>query len=106
MDFTASMCQPYRYPCFAENGVNINVSVDCTPEEARRFLGLPDVTKVNEVYVDALTNALQGVGSFEQMQEMAKSIAPMGQFGLKLFQQMMESGAAMSGMTGGASKKD
>ena len=73
---------------YAENGVNINVSVDCTPEEARRFLGLPDVTKVNEVYVDAMTKAMQGVGSFEQMQEMAKSIAPMGQFGLKLFQQI------------------
>jgi hypothetical protein len=94
-------------PCSqVENGVNINVSVDCTPEEARRFLGLPDVTKANEVYVDALTKAMQGVGSFEQMQEMTKSIAPMGQFGLKLFQQMMESGAAMSGMAGGGAKKD
>lgn len=86
--------------------MNINVSVDCTPEEARRFLGLPDVTRANEVYVDALTRAMQGVGSFDQMQEMAKSIAPMGQFGLKLFQQMMESGAAMSGMAGGSPKKD
>ncbi|MBM3594686.1 MAG: hypothetical protein FJX31_02570 [Alphaproteobacteria bacterium] len=83
----------------------MNVSVDCTPEEARRFLGLPDVTRANEIYVDALTKAMQGVGSFEQMQEMAKSIAPMGQFGLKLFQQMMESGAAMSGMAGGRGAK-
>lgn len=87
--------------------MNINVSVDCTPEEARRFLGLPDVTKANEVYVDALTKAMQGVGSIEQMQEMAKSIAPMGQFGLNLFQQMMETGVAMSGMAGGGgAKKD
>lgn len=86
--------------------MNINVSVDCTPEEARRFLGLPDVTKANEVYVDALTQAMKGVGSFDQLQEMAKSIAPMGQFGLKMFQQMMESGAAMSGMGGNSPKKD
>ena len=86
--------------------MNINMSVDCTPEEARRVLGLPDVTKANEVYVEQLTKAMQGVGSFEQLQEMTKSIAPMGQFGLKLFQQMMESGAAMSGMAGGSSKKD
>jgi Family of unknown function (DUF6489) len=86
-------------------GVNINVSVDCTPDEARRFLGLPDVTKVNEAYVDAMSKAMQGAGSLEQMQEMAKTIAPMGQFGLKMFQQLMESGAAMSGMTGGTTKK-
>lgn len=84
--------------------MNINVSVDCTPEEARRFLGLPDVTKANEVYVDAMTKAMQGVGSFEQMQELAKQIAPMGQFGLKMFQQMMESGAMMTGMGTGAKK--
>ena len=85
--------------------MNINVSVDCSPEEARRFLGLPDVTKANEVYVDALTKAMQGVGSFDQLQDMAKSVAPMGQFGLQLFQQMMESGAMMSGMGGTSSKK-
>jgi len=84
--------------------MNINVSVDCTPEEARRFLGLPDVTKANEVYVDALTKAMQGVGSFDQLQDMAKSVAPMGQFGMQLFQQMMESGAMMSGMSGKGAK--
>ena len=103
--FAAGMCQLRCFVTQVENGVNINVSVDCTPEEARRFLGLPDVTKANEVYVEALTKAMKGVGSIEQLQEMTKSIAPMGEFGLKLFQQMMESGAAMSGM-GGGSKKD
>ena len=86
--------------------MNINVSVDCTPEEARRFLGLPDVTKVNEAYSEAMAKAIQGAGSLEQLQETAKTIAPMGQFGLKLFQQMMESGVAMSGMGGGTSRKD
>lgn len=94
-----------RKTTIPETGVNINVSVDCSPEEARRFLGLPDVSKANEVYVEAMTKAMQGVGSFEQLQEMAKQIAPMGQFGLKIFQQLLESGAAMSGM-GSSSKKD
>ncbi len=86
--------------------MNINVSVDCTPEEARRFLGLPDVTKANEVYVEAMTKAMQGVGSFEQMQEMAKSVAPMGQFGLKLFQNILEGGAAFAQGATGRKKKD
>ncbi len=85
--------------------MKVNVEVDCSPEEARRFLGLPDVTKANEVYVDALTNALQGVGSFDQLQEMAKQIAPMGQFGLKLFQQFMDSSVAMGGLGGGSGSK-
>jgi len=87
--------------------MKVNVEVECSPEEARRFLGLPDITKANDVYVDALAKTMQGVGSFEQLQDVAKQVAPMGQFGLKLFQQILESGAAMAAASGGpASKKD
>lgn len=85
--------------------MKVNVEVECTPEEARRFLGLPDVTRANDVYVDALTRAMQGVGSVDQMQEVIKQMAPMGQFGLKLFQQLMEGGAAMA-KAGGKPKTD
>lgn len=79
--------------------MKITVDIDCTPEEARRFLGLPDVTRANDIYVDALANAMKGVGSIDQLQEMAKQIAPMGQIGMKFFQQFMEAG------TGAAKKK-
>ena len=82
--------------------MKVNVEVECSPEEARRFLGLPDVTKDNEVYVDALTNAMEGAGNFDQLQELTKQIAPMGEFGLKMFQQFIESGVAMA-MSGGNS---
>ena len=85
--------------------MKVNVSVDCTPEEARTFLGLPDVTRANDVYVDALTNALKGVGSFDQLQELAKQAAPMGQFGMKLFQQFIESGMGMGNMGAAPAKK-
>lgn len=87
-----------------EFSVKVNVEVDCTPEEARRLLGLPDVTKANEVYVESLTNAMKGVGSVEQLQDLAKHIAPMGQLGLKLFQNFLE-GSAMGAM-GGSTKRD
>jgi hypothetical protein len=83
-----------------EDGMKVNVEIDCTPEEARRFLGLPDVSKANEVYVDAMTKAMQGVGSLDQLQEMAKQIAPMGQMGMQFIQQFLE-----GGLGGGTSKK-
>ena len=73
--------------------MKVNVEIDCTPEEARRFLGLPDVSKANDVYVDAISKAMQGVGNIDQLQDYAKQLAPMGQMGLKLFQQFMETGA-------------
>lgn len=83
--------------------MKVNVEIDCTPEEARRFLGLPDVSKANDVYVEAIAKAMKGVGSVDQLQEYARQLAPMGQMGLQLFQQFMESGAAMGG--GGTAKK-
>ncbi len=81
--------------------MKMNVEFDCTPEEARRFLGLPDVTKANEVYVETIAKAMQGVGSVDQLQELAKQVAPMGQIGLKLFQQFMESSAGLGGKKSG-----
>jgi hypothetical protein len=77
--------------------MKVNVVIDCTPEEARRFLGLPDVSKANEAYVEAMTKAVKGVGSVEQLQEMAKQIAPMGELGMKFFQQFLQGGMAGAG---------
>jgi hypothetical protein len=72
--------------------MKVNVEVDCTPEEARRFLGLPDVTKANEAYVDAVTKAMSGMGSIDQLQDFMKQVSPMGELGMKMFQQFMEGG--------------
>lgn len=73
--------------------MKVNVEIECTPEEARRFLGLPDVQKANEVYVEAVAKAMQGVSNLDQLNGLARQIAPMGEMGLKLFQQIMEQGA-------------
>ena len=32
--------------------MKVNIEVDCSPEEMRRFMGLPDVSDVNKTYVD------------------------------------------------------
>ncbi|MCX7284657.1 MAG: DUF6489 family protein [Novosphingobium sp.] len=83
--------------------MKVTMEVDCTPEEARRFLGLPDVSKANDVYVDTVAKAMQGASNLDQLQSFAKQIAPMGEIGLKLFQNFMEQGAM--GSMSGASKK-
>jgi CHASE3 domain sensor protein len=76
--------------------MKINIEIDCSPEEARRFMGLPDVEKANEVYVDAFAKAMKTAGNTEQLQEYARQLAPMGQMGLKMFQNFME-GARKAG---------
>lgn len=76
--------------------MNITVGIDCTPEEARTFLGLPDLAKANQFYVEAIGKALKGASNIQQLQDIAKNIAPMGQMGMKLFQQFVENGAAFA----------
>lgn len=81
--------------------MKVHVEIDCTPEEARRFMGLPDVGKANDVYIDAMTKAMKGVSNVDQLQDFAKQLAPMGQIGMNLFQQFLEKGpGAFSGMSG------
>jgi len=65
--------------------MKVHVEIECTPEEARTFLGLPDVTKANDVYVDALAKAMKGVSNIDQLQTYAKQVAPMGEMGLKMY---------------------
>lgn len=77
--------------------MKINIEIDCSPEEARRFMGLPDVERANAVYVDAIAKAMQGVSSVDQLEEYARQLAPMGQIGLKMFQNFMESAARNAG---------
>ena len=85
--------------------MKINVEIDCSPEEARRFMGLPDVEKANAVYVDAFARAMQGAGNTEQLQEYAKQLAPMGQMGLKMFQSFVEGARKAGGPPTGESDK-
>ena len=85
--------------------MKFHVEVDCTPEEARTFLGFPDVSKANAVYVDAVSKAMKGVSDIDKLQDFAQQLAPMGQVGMKLFQQFMENGpGALAAMASAASK--
>jgi hypothetical protein len=46
---------------------------------------------------------MKGAANIDQLQDFAKGLAPMGQLGMKLFQQVMESGSAFA--QGAAKKK-
>ncbi|MDQ2877516.1 MAG: DUF6489 family protein [Pseudomonadota bacterium] len=71
--------------------MKINVEVDCTPEEARRFMGLPDLTPVHDKYVATLTGAMDGVAPSELIDNMMKSWAPMSDAGMNMWRKLFES---------------
>lgn len=66
--------------------MKVTIEVDCTPEEARAFMGLPDVNEANTLYVEAMTRVMQGATNPAQLKEFADQLAPMGQHSLKMFQ--------------------
>jgi hypothetical protein len=72
--------------------MKVTVNVDCTPEEARRFLGLPDLSTVHEAYVEKMKAALSegGVAGPEAFAEMMKAWGPMGEAGMNLWRQMLD----------------
>ena len=86
--------------------MKVNIEIDCTPEEARSFMGLPDVSKANDLYVENITKAMKGVSNPAQMQEFAQALAPMGQVGMKLFQSFVEGGMRAAGSPGKAKSDD
>jgi hypothetical protein len=78
--------------------MKISVDVDCTPEEARRFLGLPDLTPVHEAYIERMAKAAGEGLTAESAAEMMKSWAPMNEAGMAMWRSMLE---GMSGRRDG-----
>ena len=70
--------------------MKISVDVDCTPEEARRFMGLPDLTPVHEAYVEKMRTAVTEGVSPEMFGEMMKAWGPMNEAGMNMWRQMLE----------------
>jgi hypothetical protein len=78
--------------------MKMTIEVDCTPEEARRFLGLPDVAPLNDHLVAEMTRQATALAPDELM----KSWVSMGAGAQEQFRKLMEAGL---GAAGGAASK-
>lgn len=72
--------------------MKVHVEVECTPEEARRAIGLPDLTPIHERYVGMLMEATSGGLRPETLEQLTKGWAPMGEAGLTLWRRLIETG--------------
>lgn len=77
--------------------MKINVEVDCTPEEARRVMGLPDFTPVHEKYISALVDTMDGGLQPEMIETIMRSWAPMGEAGMNFWRRMFDSSTKTGG---------
>lgn len=70
--------------------MKITVDVDCSPEEARRFLGLPDLTPVHAVYVEKLQRLVSDGVTPDLVGDMVKQWGPMTEAGMNMWRSMFE----------------
>ncbi|MEM6834514.1 MAG: DUF6489 family protein, partial [Pseudomonadota bacterium] len=60
--------------------MKINVEIDCTPQEARTFLGLPDFEPVHDAVIEKMTKlATEGVSAADMETLMRAWMPGMGE---------------------------
>ena len=70
--------------------MKINVEVECSPEEARRFMGLPDLTPVHDAFVVQLLDTVKNGVSPDLVASMMRGWGPMGDAGMKMWQGLID----------------
>ena len=62
--------------------MKVTIDVECTPEEARAFLGLPDVAPLQQEMMEGLQGEMAKAAKAMNPEEMMKAVFPAGAEGL------------------------
>jgi hypothetical protein len=69
--------------------MKVNIELDMTPEEARRLMGLPDVTKLQDKMMAEMERRMKAALDTSDPQAMLKAWMPMGGQGFEEFQRFL-----------------
>jgi hypothetical protein len=72
--------------------MKMTIEVDCTPEEARRFMGLPDVTALNDQLVAEMGKRIEANINLLSPEEFMKNWMAFGAGAQEQFRKLMEAG--------------
>lgn len=70
--------------------MNITMNIECSPEEARRLMGLPDLTPLHDLYIDKFRETISEGVTPETIDRMMRLWMPMGEAGMTAWRQMIE----------------
>jgi hypothetical protein len=68
--------------------MKVNIEVDCTPDEARRFLGLPDVAPMQQTVMAAMEKRLVDAIASTDTQKLLDKWLPLGMKGVEQWQSL------------------
>lgn len=80
--------------------MKVTVDVECTPQEARAFLGLPDVEPLNAFMVEAMKSRIEQNIHSMQPEEIMKTWSSYGVQAQDQFLKLMQGAATMGGFKG------
>ncbi len=70
--------------------MKVRIEAECTPEEARAFLGLPDVGPFNARVVDEMTRRMEANSAALQPEELLRSWMSLGGTATEQFRGVMQ----------------
>lgn len=82
--------------------MKVSIDVDCTPEEARRLVGLPDLTPLHAVYLSRVEKLMEKGITPDIVESMIRNWVPMGESGMNMLTSLMGQFGSLTG--GGAGK--
>ncbi len=71
--------------------MKFNIDVDCTPEEVRRLIGLPDLAPLHDVYLDKMKDMMTTGVTPDMVEQMVRTWMPMGGQGMDFVKELMSS---------------
>ena len=72
--------------------MKMTIEVDCTPEEARRFFGLPDVSALNDALVNEMQARMMANMKLLAPDELMKNWVTLGVGAQEQFARLMQAG--------------
>ena len=81
--------------------MKVNIEIDLTPEEARTFLGLPDLSPIHDAFIEKATSKINTASQAMDVEPLMRSWTTMGGIAQEALATVV--GAALKGATTGAS---
>jgi hypothetical protein len=84
--------------------MKIQVEMNMTPDEARRLMGLPDVSKLQDEMVKEISRRMKAAVDTSDLEGMMRAWMPLGGKGFEQFQKFLWDSARTAASGGAASR--
>ena len=74
--------------------MKVRIDIDCTPDEARAFFGLPDIGPLQQAFVGEMNKRMSDAVANMDVDAIVKAWAPQGMAGWEQWQTMWQEAAA------------